>query len=314
MVVALMPTVRTIVDLARVRANAAEIRARTGVPLIAVIKADAYGHGAVAVADALEHFADAWYVLHPIEAAASRLIELTGKRTIAGAPLPDDNADRLHALGVRPAVWTPEMAARYAALDPILSVDTGMQRFACAAGDVDAMFAAHAFTEAMTHGTQPGQAAALQAAVAGRGALKLHAAGTALLDDAPSRLDAVRPGLALYVGAARVLVRLVDARRSVGPVGYGGFTTTTHHGVILAGYTHGLRPGPCVVNGRPQRLVEVGMQSAYVSLDAADRAGDEVELLGPGVPAADVAAAWRCGAHEATLRLVTMGERQYVGA
>ncbi len=34
---------RTVIDLARVRANAEAIARRTGVPLIAVVKADAYG-------------------------------------------------------------------------------------------------------------------------------------------------------------------------------------------------------------------------------------------------------------------------------
>lgn len=289
--------VRTLIDLGRVRANAEAIRARSGVGLIAVVKADAYGHGAVAVAGALEDVADAWYVLHPIEASESRLFALTGKQTIAGAPLPNDDAGRLRDLGVRPACATPEQATRYAALDPVLSVDTGMGRFACPPERLDAMFAAHAFTEAMTHAADADDVRRLREGVAGRGAIRLHAAGTSLLDDAGCHLDAVRPGLALYRGAARVTAALVEARRSVGPVGYSGFESTLHHGVILVGYKHGLRPGPCSVNGRPQRIVEVGMQSAYVSLDPGDRAGDEVELLGPLVPARTVACAWGCGEH-----------------
>ena len=55
---------------------------------------------------------------------------------------------------------------------------------------------------------------------------------------------------------------------------------STHHGVILAGYSHALHPGPCLVNGRRSKMIEVGMQSAFVETSAQDRPGDEVVLLG----------------------------------
>src|SRR5437764_1032895 len=102
-----------------------------------------------------------------------------------------------------------------------------------------------------------------------------------LLDEPEARLDAVRPGLALYRGAVRTSARLADVRRSAGAIGYGGWRSESgFHGVILAGYSHGLRPGPVMVNGRRQRITEIGMQSAYVTLNEADRMGDEVMLLG----------------------------------
>jgi len=47
------PLVQVAVNLDQVRAAAEAIRARTGVGLIAVIKADAYGLGAPRIADAL---------------------------------------------------------------------------------------------------------------------------------------------------------------------------------------------------------------------------------------------------------------------
>ena len=65
---------------------------------------------------------------------------------------------------------------------------------------------------------------------------RLHAAGTALLGIPEARLDAVRPGLALYRGAVRVSAPLAEVHASAGPVGYSGFTPSTgRHGVILAG-------------------------------------------------------------------------------
>ena len=75
----------------------------------------------------------------------------------------------------------------------------------------------------------------------------------------------------LYRGAVRTSARLVEARRSTGPVGYTGWRSETgHHGVIVAGYSNHLRAGPVIVNGRRQRITEIGMQSAYVTLHPDD--------------------------------------------
>jgi hypothetical protein len=58
--------------------------------------------------------------------------------------------------------------------------------------------------------------------------------------------------------------------------------------------------------------MEVGMQSAYVTLDAADRAGDVVVLLGDWIVEADVAFAWGVTPHHALLVLATMGEQEHI--
>jgi hypothetical protein len=56
------------IDLARIRASAQEIRRRTGVAILAVVKADAYGLGAAQVAEALADLADGWCVFSLAEA------------------------------------------------------------------------------------------------------------------------------------------------------------------------------------------------------------------------------------------------------
>jgi alanine racemase len=144
--------------------------------------------------------------------------------------------------------------------------------------------------------------------------MRLHAAATALLDEPAAYLDAVRPGLALYRGAVRASARLVEAHRSTGPVGYTGWHSETgHHGVIIAGYSNHLRPGPVVMNGRRQRITEIGMQSAYVTLHPDDRPGDEVVLLGDGLTEDDLAPVWGATPHQVLLTLASMGERTFVG-
>ncbi|HEX7841023.1 MAG TPA: alanine racemase, partial [Kofleriaceae bacterium] len=50
---AMIRRTRVEVDLAAIVANARTVRAVTGVDVVAVVKADGYGHGAIAVARAL---------------------------------------------------------------------------------------------------------------------------------------------------------------------------------------------------------------------------------------------------------------------
>jgi alanine racemase len=142
---------------------------------------------------------------------------------------------------------------------------------------------------------------------------KLHAAGTALLEEPDAWLDAVRPGLALYHDAVRVAAPLVEARDAAGPAGYGGFFPSTGRlGVIIGGYSDGMRAGAtCLVNGQRRLIPEVGMQSAFVELGAGDTVGDEVVLLGDGITVQDVATAWGTSPHEMLYRLSRIGDRVY---
>src|SRR5688572_7506882 len=74
---------RTVIDLARVRANAEAVVARTGgTPLLAVVKSDAYGLGMREVARALADVVDGFCVLTLAEAVANDLWALTAKPTI----------------------------------------------------------------------------------------------------------------------------------------------------------------------------------------------------------------------------------------
>lgn len=299
------PHVRVTIDLNRVRQNAARIRQQVGVPVLAVVKADAYGLGIGRVARALADVVDGFCVFSLREAAQAKLWKLTGKPALAIGPPENLDAEAYLEQHVRPAVSTVAEAAALRSARPVLCVDTGMQRFACPAADVQAVVEAGACEEAFTHATRLEHAQRLVESLGGRG-LRLHAAGSALLDEPRARLDAVRPGLALYRGAVRVSTRLIEIHDSAGPAGYGGFVTS-RHGVILAGYSHGLRPGPCLINGQRRRILEVGMQSAYVEIGPDEQVGDEVILLGDSLTESDVAREWRTTAHEALLHLSRTG-------
>jgi alanine racemase len=299
------------IDLARVRANAEAIRARTGVPLIAVVKADAYGLGARRVVEAIHEVADAFYVFDAAEASLYSDVDTQGKFTLAMLGASDDVSDYV-GRRIRPCVWSVGRAKRLGRARPVLSLDTGQRRLGCSPEVAREIVATGVCEEAMTHATTVGQARMLREALGGRVA-RLHAAGTALLEHPEAWLDATRPGLALYVGAVRVASRLIEVRDVTGPAGYSGFTSSTGRlGVIRGGYCDGVRPGGVVsVNGERRAVPEVGMQSAFVELGPNDKAGDEVVLLGDGITEQDVAAAWGTTPHEALVRLAGMGERVY---
>lgn len=298
------------IDRERIRRNAQEIQRRSAVALYAVIKADAYGLGAGLVAEAIGDLVDGWCVFSLAEAIEAQLWQRTRKPVIAlGPPLSLEPEEYL-VHHVRPAVSNAEEARLLRQADPVLCVDTGMQRFACGAEQIDEVIEAGQIREAFTHATRMEHVQRLVELTQGRG-LKLHAAASSLLDRPEARLDAVRPGLALYRGAVRVSAPLVEVHQSRGPVGYTGFSAQ-RHGVILAGYARGLHAGPCLVNGQCRQIPEVGMQSAYVELGPEERVGDEVVLLGDDLLPDHLAPAWASTPHEVLLRLSKAGRRTYL--
>ena len=300
------------VDLSRIRSNCAAIRERTGVDVIAVVKADAYGLGAIEVARSIADLVSEFCVFSLEEARAAKLWENTGKSSIALGPAMGAGVEQFIAAHVRPAVWTADEAKRLREANPVLCVDTGMNRFACPAGQIDEVIAAGSISEAMTHAIRMEHVDRLVSIMANRN-MRLHAAASALLENPAAWLNAVRPGLALYRGAARVSTRIVEVRAPNGPAGYTGFLAP-RFGVILCGYSNGLRPGPCRVNGVAQTVIEVGMQSAFVEVAPGDRVGDEVVLLGDGLSEADVATAWGTSQQLALFALAGSGGRSYTGA
>jgi alanine racemase len=290
------------IDLDRVRVSAEHIRATTGVALIAVIKADAYGLGAARVADVLATVADdfAYFSIHEAREV--------GRPGLVLGP-PEGDPAQYRELKLRPSITNRADAEKYAGLPSAVNVDTGMQRFGCPAAEVDDLLRRCGADEAYTHTDDPQAVTRLQQACGGRVRL-LHAAASGLLNYPETWLDAVRPGVALYLGAVRVSTRLVAIRPTHGRAGYSGFEWPLV-GIILAGYSHHLRAGPVLINGRRQRILEVGMNTSFVSVDPADHSGDEVVLLGDELAEAKLAQHFQTREHEVLCRYSSMGMRQY---
>lgn len=299
-------------DLHRITANAADIKRVTARFMYAVVKADGYGCGAQAVARAVADSADGYYVFDLGESVKAELHTL-GKPVIAvDHPWRGYTPDDYLSAHVRPIVHCIERARELRNCRPVLSVDTGMHRFAASPADVRRLLAEGVIDEAMTHAVRVDEARRLVELCGGRG-LRLHAAATALLGEPDALLDATRPGLALYRGAVRVTARVIEARDLPAgePAGYARFVpgqdAPARLGVILGGYSNGVKPGICLIRGARRRIWETGMQSAFVELRPGEDVGEEVVLLGDTLTEADVAAVWKTSEQEVLVRLGTSG-------
>lgn len=128
------------VDAGALRHNAAVLRARAGVPLVVMVKANSYGIGAVRVCQALgvpfsgatAHPEAPWGVgiASLDEAEELRQAGCEG-RILCLTPLLPDELNRAKALGVRPALHRAEDIRQWGAISggPYhLGIDTGMSR------------------------------------------------------------------------------------------------------------------------------------------------------------------------------------------
>ena len=123
------------IDLDVIARNFAAIQKKAGVPVMAVVKADAYGHGAVQVARLLEGKCAFFGVSSMLEALELRQAGLTTPILILGHTPPAAFADAIR-LGIRPAIFRysdalalSEEAEKQRVKAPFhFAVDTGMSR------------------------------------------------------------------------------------------------------------------------------------------------------------------------------------------
>ncbi|GAB4167532.1 MAG: alanine racemase [Geothermobacteraceae bacterium] len=141
---------QVIIDLASLRHNFSQARAAFGDrPLLAVVKADAYGHGAVEVARALtDEDAEMFGVAHPVEGARLRAAGIDRPILLFCGAHPDDAGD-LADQELTPMLFDLELAraldaagrARGRVLPVHLKIDTGMGRAGFRPEQVDEVLA-----------------------------------------------------------------------------------------------------------------------------------------------------------------------------
>lgn len=119
------------IDLGALCRNGAALARRAGVPIVPMIKADAYGTGAVAVARALESLEPWGYGLATVAEAEELRAAGIARRLLVCTPLLPDEMPRAQAARLTPALGTPEAIAAWLAAGGgawHLAIDTGMSR------------------------------------------------------------------------------------------------------------------------------------------------------------------------------------------
>jgi alanine racemase len=231
------PTVAEI-DLGAAQRNLARIRGAVGprVRVYGVVKADAYGHGAVPVARALEPLCNALAVSLVEEGLELRAAGIRAPILVLGAYY-NRHQDDVLAERLTPVVYDPADLDRFAdaaaranrRVDVHVKIDTGMSRLGIAPRELEATLARIAKRPSLrlaglcTHfasadladpaPTENGlgqlRAGIARAEQLGFEQLVNHAANSAASVRFPeARLDAVRPGLAIYGAMPSELVAL----------------------------------------------------------------------------------------------------------
>ena len=216
------------VDLGLLAGNLQAVRRRVGGrPILAVVKADAYGHGAVEVARALEsQGVERFGVAIPEEGIELRRAGVRAPILVLGGFAPPQ-ADLLLRDDLLPAIFRPDQveslsaaaARRGVVAAAHLKVDTGMGRLGVPADEVPAFLpvlrraASIRLTGAFSHlavADDPAdpftheqirrfERAIAAVRAAGMAAEEIHLANSAaILDHPPAWMTWVRPGLILY--------------------------------------------------------------------------------------------------------------------
>ncbi|MEX0690310.1 MAG: alanine racemase [Gemmatimonadales bacterium] len=332
------------IDLAALVANARTVEAAAGSRLLPMVKANAYGLGAVAVAHALDALNPWGYGVATVgEGIELRIAGIT-RPVLVFTPAARDQYHDSEANDLTAVLDDPDVAASWDR--PYhLEIDTGMAR--CGLRWDDDRLAvwpsghlAGCFTHFHSADTDPDsvrlQAERFEAALARlptRPPL-VHAAGSAAAWRLNERFDLVRPGVFLYggthafdltppapVATLRAPVVSVRRLRAGDTVSYGAAWTAprdTTIATVAVGYADGVSravegKASVVLDGR--RLSVVGRVTMdFIMVDAGDRAvrpGDVATLIGEGITLDEFAGWAGSNTYEVLARLGARLERVY---
>jgi alanine racemase len=308
------------IDLGALRRNAAAAAARAGVPLLPMVKADAYGLGAVRVAHALEPL-DPWGfgIATVREGEELRRAGIT-RPVVLFNPASFEELDAVRRAALTPVLATKDAIAAWgpSGLPWHFAVDTGMSRAGVRwsrVAEFRDLLAAHPPEGVFTHfhssecddGSMAEQEARFEEALAALPARPtlVHAANSgAIARGAPGRWSVVRPGIFLYgVGSgagaaiqpepvvavrARVhVLREVEAGDTVSYNATWRAPGTRRIATLPLGYADGYRRslgncGQVLAHGRRAPVVGwVTMDMTMVDVtDAPCEIGDVITLVG----------------------------------
>lgn len=202
------------VDLSALVRNAQALQDRAGVPLIPMIKADAYGLGADQVAHALESLSPLGYGVATVSEGQQLRDAGITRQIIIFTPLLESDMEPAHAAGLTPTLGSAAEIKAWAVYgSPYdLAIDTGMARAGLPwreLGSLLDVLAEHPPAGAFTHfhspdatdGSVQEQESRFREAVSllPKRPRILHTDGSAaIVRHGRSRWDAVRPGIFMY--------------------------------------------------------------------------------------------------------------------
>ena len=303
------------VDLGAVRANCALILAHlsNGPHLLAVVKADGYGHGAVAVARAAIDGGATGLAVATLEEAHALGGLVSKEQILVMGGITVDQARWAAAGGWGIAVSSRELAAALRETDEVvpvhLEIDTGMGRFGCTPAEAPGLarfigdssrlqlagtwthFASAGSDDAMTQAQFDRFVEAMANFDVDAG--RRHACNSAAALRHPEfGLDAVRCGIAIYgcewpgtrpALALRSVVTHLKTVEAGATVGYGATWKASGKrrvATVSIGYADGVHRarsnrGHVLVRGRPAPLIGVVSMDA-ITLDVTDVRGVQV--------------------------------------
>ncbi|MEP7380088.1 MAG: alanine racemase [Gemmatimonadota bacterium] len=296
------------IDLGALRQNARTMAARAGRPLLPMVKADAYGLGAVEVARALESL-DVWgFGIAAVREGEALRASGIRRPILVFTPLLQNEFGEVRRLGLVPTFGDPAAIQAWiegGGGDWHLAIDTGMNRAGIPwreVATVAALVRAHPPSGAFTHfhsaerndGSMEEQQGRFRGALDALGAkiAFLHAENSPSIErQSPSPWSAVRPGVFLYgvggeegstvqpVHVASLRARIVELR-TIHPGDTVSYSATYRAdgprriATIACGYADGYRRslgnrGEALVNGR--RVSVAGMVTMDMTmLDVTD--------------------------------------------
>ncbi|MGN0814400.1 MAG: alanine racemase [Candidatus Coproplasma sp.] len=122
----------SVINLTAIRNNAGFIRSALGKrKFYAVVKADAYGHGAIEVAREIEDIVDGFCVAICDEGAELRISGIQKPILVLAPVLDTDDAERCRLYDLTVTVCNQESAHLSQGLDCHIKINTGMNRYGC---------------------------------------------------------------------------------------------------------------------------------------------------------------------------------------
>lgn len=128
----------SVINLSAIRANARYVRSLIGDRFFwAVVKADAYGHGASEISREIEGIADGFCVALTGEGAELRINGITKPVLVLAPPLDEEDAEKIKYYNLTPTVTDKDSARLVGGTKCHVAINSGMNRYGCYGKELD---------------------------------------------------------------------------------------------------------------------------------------------------------------------------------